>query len=105
MRMKPSLSYDDARTIATGCLDAAAQHGVAVCIVVVDDAGALICAHRMDGARQYTIDLASQKARTAASIGVPTRALEALNRTRQAAWPRRACRTGRQPCHARWGVS
>jgi len=82
MRMKPSLSHDEAQTIANGCLAAAEQHGVAVCIVVVDEAGGLLCAHRMDGARQYTVDLAIQKARAAANVGVLTSALEQLSRMR-----------------------
>jgi glc operon protein GlcG len=34
----------------------------------------------MDGARAYTVELASQKARTSASVGVPTSVIEAMYR-------------------------
>jgi glc operon protein GlcG len=34
----------------------------------------------MDGARAYTVKIASQKARTSASVGVPTSVIEAMYR-------------------------
>jgi glc operon protein GlcG len=34
----------------------------------------------MDGARAYTVEIASQKARTSANVGVPTSAIEAMYR-------------------------
>jgi len=34
----------------------------------------------MDGARAYTVELASQKARTSASVSVPTSVIEAMSR-------------------------
>jgi glc operon protein GlcG len=80
MRPKFSLSFEDARTVATACLEAARQHDVEVSVAVVDDCGALLCFFRMDGARAYTVELASQKARTSASVGVPTGVIEAMSR-------------------------
>jgi glc operon protein GlcG len=82
MRPKFSLSFEDARTAAAACLQAARQHDVEVSVAVVDDSGALLCFFRMDGARAYTVELASQKARTSASVGVPTSMIEAMQRER-----------------------
>jgi glc operon protein GlcG len=80
MRFKFSLSFEGARTVVGACLEAARQQEVAVSIAVVDDAGALLCFSRMDGARAYTVELASQKARTSASVGVATGVIEAMSR-------------------------
>jgi uncharacterized protein GlcG (DUF336 family) len=82
MRPKFSLSFEDARTVEAACLEAARQHDVAVSIAVADDSGALLCFVRMDGARGYTVELASRKARTSASVGVPTAIIEAMSRER-----------------------
>jgi uncharacterized protein GlcG (DUF336 family) len=82
MREKLSLSFDDAKAVAAACLQAARQHGVQVSIAVVDDAAALLHFSRMDGARAYTVELASQKARTAAGVGVATGVIEAMARER-----------------------
>ena len=82
MRNKFSLTFEDAHTVAAACLQAARQHEVEVSIAVVDDAGALLYFSRMDGARAYTVELASQKARTSASVGVPTGIIEAMARER-----------------------
>lgn len=80
VRPKFSLSFEDARTVAAACLEAARRHEVEVSIAVVDEAGALLCFFRMDGARAYTVELASQKARTSASVGVATGVIEAMSR-------------------------
>jgi glc operon protein GlcG len=82
MRPKFSLSFEDAQTVAAACLEAARQHDVEVSVAVVDDCGALLCFFRMDGARAYTVELASQKARSSASVGVPTGVIEAMSRER-----------------------
>jgi Haem-degrading len=42
------------------------------------EAGELLAFSRMDGARSYTVELASEKARGAAKLGLPTAALEQL---------------------------
>jgi glc operon protein GlcG len=82
MRAKTTLSLDDAQILAAACLQAARSHEASVCIVVVDEAGGLLTAVRMDGARQYTVELAAKKARTAAGIGVSTAIIEQLYRNR-----------------------
>jgi glc operon protein GlcG len=82
MRPKFSLSFEDARAVAVACLEAARQHEVEVSVAVVDDSGALLCFFRMDGARAYTVELASRKARTSASVGVPSGVIEAMSRER-----------------------
>jgi glc operon protein GlcG len=82
MRARFSLSFEDARTVATACLEAARQHDAEVSVAVVDDAGILLYFSRMDGARAYTVELASRKARSSASVGVPTSVIEAMARER-----------------------
>jgi glc operon protein GlcG len=82
MRSKFSLTFEEARTVTSACLQAARQHEVAVSVAVVDESGALLHFSRMDGARAYTVELASRKARTAASVGVPTGVIEAMSRER-----------------------
>jgi len=82
MRSKFSLTFEDAQTVAAACLQAARQHEIEVSIAVVDEAGALLHFSRMDGARTYTVELASQKARASASVGVPTGVIEAMARER-----------------------
>jgi glc operon protein GlcG len=93
MRTKFSLPFEDAQTVATACLEAARHHEVEVSIAVVDDAGVLLHFSRMDGARAYTVEIASQKARTSASVGVPTSVIEAMYRERPA--PSRESNVGR----------
>ena len=78
MRMKPTLCFDDAETLVATCLEAANTHEASVCIAVVDEAGSLLNLVRMDGARGYTVELATRKARTAAGIGVSTEVIEDL---------------------------
>ncbi len=82
MRSKFSLTFEEARTVTSACLQAARQHEVAVSVAVVDESGTLLHFSRMNGARAYTVELASRKARTAASVGVPTGVIEAMSRER-----------------------
>jgi glc operon protein GlcG len=96
MRTKFSLSFEDAETVAAACLEAARQHDAAVSVALVDDAGVLLQFSRMDGARAYTVELASQKARTSANVGVPTGVIEAMHRERAA--------PSREPGAGRGGV-
>jgi glc operon protein GlcG len=79
MRMKPTLSFNDVETLAATCLEAARRCEASVCVAVVDEAGSLLNLVRMDGARGYTVELASRKARTAAGIGVSTEVIENLH--------------------------
>ena len=72
MISKFSLDFDEAAQVLTRCIEAAAQAGAAVSVAVVDDAGHLLRFARMDGARAFTVDLASRKARVACSVGLGT---------------------------------
>ena len=56
----------------------AAQMDVAVTAVVVDEGGRLLALGRMDGARPITVDMALNKAYTAASFQQPTGQLAAV---------------------------
>lgn len=69
MLTKHSLSLQDAKLILAAGI-AAAEKVRPLSIAVVDDAGMLLAFVRMDGARGYTVDLALQKARTSALVGV-----------------------------------
>jgi len=76
MRTKPTLDLADAEIIAAACREAADKMGLKVSIAVVDDSGGLVLLLRLDGARGFSVDIATRKARTAAALGVPTRILE-----------------------------
>lgn len=78
MNLIPTLTADDAGRALNASLEAARTAGVAVTIAIVDAAGAMLALIRMDGARAYTVDLATRKARTAAAIGVGTAVLATL---------------------------
>jgi glc operon protein GlcG len=80
MHFKPSLDFPGASQILSAALACAVERRVAVSIAVVDEAGELLAFSRMDGARSYTIDLASEKARGAAKLALPTAVLETLGR-------------------------
>jgi uncharacterized protein GlcG (DUF336 family) len=66
MIMAPKLSLDDARIILEGSEAKARQIGVDMDIAVVDDGGHLLAFIRMDNARLTSIDVAINKAFTAA---------------------------------------
>ncbi len=80
MHFKPSLDFSAASNLVSAALDCARARNVCVSIAVVDEAGELLAFSRMDGARSYTVDLASEKARGAGKLGLPPAALEALGR-------------------------
>lgn len=56
----------------------AAQLDIAVTAVVVDESGRLVALGRMDGARPITVDMAMNKAYTAASFQQPTQQLASV---------------------------
>ncbi len=85
MRLKPSLTLSDAQAVSAACFDAAGERSVSVSVAVVDDGGNLLHFARMDGARSHTIDLASQKARIAAVVGVATAVIAEMQRQHAAA--------------------
>ena len=66
MKTKPSLTADDARTVATAAAAEALAHGWAVSIAVVDDGGHLWWLQRLEGAPPISCEIAPAKARTAA---------------------------------------
>lgn len=78
MHMIPTLSADDAARAIDASVAAAGAAGVAVTVAVVDAAGMLLALRRMDGARGFSVDLATRKARTAAAVGVGTGVLDTM---------------------------
>jgi uncharacterized protein GlcG (DUF336 family) len=80
MHFKASLDFSSAKRLLSAALGVASECGAAVSIAVVDEAGELLAFSRMDGARSYTVELASEKARGAAKLGLPTAMLESLGR-------------------------
>ena len=66
MIMAPRLTLDDARTVIEGSEAKAREIGVDMDIAVVDDGGHLLAFIRMDRARVTSIDVAINKAFTAA---------------------------------------
>ena len=80
MISKFSLDFAEAGRMLEACRTAAVREGVAVSVAIVDDAGQLLQFGRMDGARGYTVELASRKARTAAAVGVATSVITAMSR-------------------------
>ena len=82
MHSIPTLTANDAATMLAAALEAARRSAVSVTIAVVDASGILLAMSRMDGARGYTVDLATRKARTAAAIGVGTGVLATIYASR-----------------------
>lgn len=66
------LTLEGARTILEAAAEKATEIGAALAIAVVDGGGHLIAFHRMDGARAHAIDIAINKAFTAAISQRPT---------------------------------
>jgi uncharacterized protein GlcG (DUF336 family) len=73
MKTVPKLTLDDARVIMAAAEEKARAIGVDMDIAVTDDGGNLIMFHRMDGARITSIDIAINKAFTAAAGRKSTR--------------------------------
>ncbi len=61
------LSLDDALVLIEGATAKAEEIGVPMCIAVTDDGGHVIAFHRMDGARITSVQIAIDKAFTAAA--------------------------------------
>lgn len=76
-----TLTLDGARTVAAAAEASARGRGWEVAIAVVDPAGGLIVFHRMDGVQHASLDIAIEKARTAAGFRRPSKAMaEAVGR-------------------------
>lgn len=74
----PVLSAAGASIAITGSEQAAAASSLRVSIAIVDNVGNLLAFHRRDGACVTTVEAAIRKARTAAQLGLPTKAFEDL---------------------------
>lgn len=70
------ISLDAARHMAQAAEAEAVRNQWNVAIAIVDAAGELILFHRLDGVQPVSLDIAVQKARTAARFRRPTKALE-----------------------------
>jgi len=70
----PKLTLDDARVIMAAAETKAREIGVDMDVAIADDSGSLLMFHRMDDARITSIDVAINKAFTAAAARRSTRA-------------------------------
>src|SRR5258705_5160911 len=71
-----TLDQAGAQTVLQAARDSAQQRNAPSAIAVVDPAGDLLAFQRMDGVRPASVDLAIQKARTAARLQRPTVEIE-----------------------------
>lgn len=71
-RNRIALTLDGARVILDGAMQRAREIGVDMDIAVTDAAGWLLAFYRMDGAKLTSIDIAINKAFTAAGTRKPT---------------------------------
>ncbi len=69
---KFSITAELAQTMVNAAAAKAEEIGVPMVIAVVDDSGILKAFLRMDGAKLLSVDIAQNKAWTAASFGIPT---------------------------------
>lgn len=67
-----SIDWPAAQAAASAAVQAAAQQGLRVNVAVVDAAGVLAAFLRMPGAPLHSVDIAIDKAYTAASFGLAT---------------------------------
>ena len=65
-RTVPALTYEGAKHVAETVARSAAERGVAPVVSAVDSGGALIYLHRPDGAQVASVEVTTDKARTAA---------------------------------------
>lgn len=69
---KKSITAQAAKAAIAGAAAKATQMGVNMCIAITDEAGDLKAFLRMDGAAKLALDIAQNKAYTAASFGMST---------------------------------
>ena len=69
---KTSITTEGAADVLRAATAKAAAMGVPMCIAVVDESGVLKAFSRMDGAPMLSVDLAKDKAYTAAAYGIAT---------------------------------
>lgn len=75
VRSVPTLTLEAAKTAVAAAEAEAERRGWNVAIAVSDETGELIAFHRTDGVQAGSIEIAQAKARTAARMRRPTRAL------------------------------
>ena len=100
---KKSISLEDARKAAAAATAEAKKNKWTMAIAVVDDGGLLVYFERIDETQFGSIDIAIGKARTAASLKRPTKAIEdALNKGQYAilSFPNVLSREGGLPIFA-----
>ena len=76
MRTKPALTIDDVEKAMAACTAEAKKNNWKVSIAIVDDAGRVWQLHRLEGAGGVTAEVAVGKAKTAAMMGRPSKAME-----------------------------
>jgi glc operon protein GlcG len=76
MRNRPQLTLDDAQLLAAAARDCAKKQGLEGTIAIVDFGGHLIYLERPDQQSPNSVEVAIQKARTAAFRERPSSALE-----------------------------
>jgi uncharacterized protein GlcG (DUF336 family) len=76
LRHLPTLTLDAAKAIAAAGEGFALERGWTVAIAVVDAAGGLVLFHCLDDTQPASQDIAVRKARTAARLKRPTKAIE-----------------------------
>ncbi len=76
MRNKPTLQAADVAKMMTACKAEAAKNNWKVSIAIVDDAGAPWLIERVDGAGRVSGMVALGKARTASTMGRPSKMME-----------------------------
>ena len=81
-RAVPALSAADARRAADAVASECARRGVSPVCAVVDAGGDLICIWRPDGAQVASVEVATDKARTAADLPPPEQGLRGPGRQR-----------------------
>jgi uncharacterized protein GlcG (DUF336 family) len=69
---KKSITAQAAKAVIAAAADKAKQMSLNMCIAVTDEAGDLKAFLRMDGAAKLALDIAQNKAYTAASFGMST---------------------------------
>lgn len=72
MNLIPTLTLTEAQAAVRASLAEAEAKGAKISVAAVDAGGVLLAFARMDGARGHAVDLALQKARAAATVGVAT---------------------------------
>lgn len=72
MRMRPTLTLDDAKQLMAAAEDEARRNGWEVVIAILNDGGRIVAVHRMDGARPGNDQIALAKANTSAMTCRPS---------------------------------